>query len=186
MSVCLENYEFTVVTSISVSAAVPILVFCLPILALSFSDSEDPGSHYPDHQPLSCCRCGLRHHAGGLLSPQGLQHPAPGFPQGTLPSPPCSSSSYHTRPLPTPLGGHHPPRPTQTYLITGCPSPQVDALSPCLWLHIHAQRRCSWSAWALTAYKRPPSILPQSSKYIWKKRKTSTVPYIKEENTVFS
>lgn len=164
-SVYLENCEFTLVTPISINAAVPILIFSLSIFAFSFSDSEESGSHYSDPTPLWSTTLLLPLQPPLLYGcpplPTGAPTPCPGLPSSApCPPYPAQASTYHTRPLPTSLGGHHPPHPTQTSLISGWPFPQVDALSPCVWLQIHAQGHCFHSAWCLTASKRPPSIPP--------------------------
>lgn len=160
-SVRLENYKFTLVIPISLKSGVPILVFSLPVL---HSHSLTVRNLVPvililplSDQPLFCCLCSLLQRTGAPLGPWALA-PCLGLPC-SAPCPPCptQASTYHTRQLPTSLVGTTLLTPLR--LIPAYPSPKWTPSLPLL--QIHARDRCSYSAWALSAYKRPPSVPPQ-------------------------
>lgn len=161
-SVRLENYKFTLVIPISLKSGVPILVFSLPVL---HSHSLTVRNLVPvililplSDQPLFCCLCSLLQRTGAPLGPWALA-PCLGLPC-SAPCPPCptQASTYHTRQLPTSLVGTTLLTPLR--LIPAYPSPKWTPSLPLL--QIHARDRCSYSAWALSAYKRPPSVPPQA------------------------
>lgn len=118
---------------------------------------------------------------GCLPQPTGPPAPCPGLPfSAPCPPHPAQASTCHTRPLPTSLGGHHPPHPTETCLIPGCPPPKwVPSLPASGFKSMHRAIVLTLLGLWQPA-KDLPQFYPKPLKRIWKNRKTSTVLYIKK------